>query len=174
MAFAAGASLSALALVVADFFKPQWTIAYTAILHAMVILFAGAVAALAAIFAPPFARLFLRGSRTGTEVREYAESMFLRRGLSRTRGRNAILILVSLFERRIEIVADEACRGRVTDADWNAVIARMTPQLRAHRPAGAMRDALAAVDALLQSRGFARVDGAGDELSNRAIEEAGQ
>ena len=100
--------------------------------------------------------------------------MFLRRSLFATSRRTAILILVSLFERRIEIVADEGCHPRVTHADWQDVIARMAPRLRERRPGDALREALTAVHALLQARGFVRGDGPVDSLSNRAIEERGQ
>jgi putative membrane protein len=174
MAFAAGASLASLALVIADALWPHWTVSYTAVMHAIAILGAGAASALIAIFAPPFGRLFLRQSRIDSEVRQYAESMFLRRSLFATSRRTAILILISLFERRIEIVADEGCHPRVTLADWQAVIARMAPRLRERRPGDALREALTAVDALLQARGFTRGDGPADTLSNRAIEERGQ
>ena len=42
---------------------------------------------------------------------------------SRTRQRTGVLVLVSLFERRIEILPDTGLHGRVTEADWHAVIA---------------------------------------------------
>ena len=174
LAFAAGASLASLALVIADAIRPQWTVSYTASIHAMAILGTGAAAALLAIFAPPFARLFLRQSSIDSEVRQYAESMFLRRGLFATSRRTAILILISLFERRVDIVADEGCHPRITHADWQDVIARMAPRLRERKPGDALRDALLAVDTLLQARGFTRGDGPPDALSNRTIEEHGQ
>ena len=174
MAFATGASLSALGLVIADTLRPHWTLAHSAVLHAMTILGVGGTAALLAIFAPPFARIFLRQARIDTEVRQYAESMFLRRSLFATSRRTAILILISLFERRIEIVADEGCHPRVTPGDWQAIVARMAPHLRARQPGAALQEALTAVDALLQSRGFTRGDGPLDSLSNRAVEERGQ
>ena len=71
------------------------------------------------------ARLFLRPTRSIVEVR-YAESLFLLSPLM-ARRHICILILVSLFERRIEIPADAGCNDRVTDAEWQGVIARMTP-----------------------------------------------
>jgi putative membrane protein len=173
-AFALGASLAALALVLADAWRPQWSVSSTAIRHVTMVLGPAAAAALLAIFAPPFARLFLRPARSAVEVRQYADSLFLQRGLFATRRRTAILILVSLFERRIEIVADTGCHERITDADWRAVIAKMAPLLRERRPGDALREALAAVDALLQAKGFVRGDGDVDDLPNRAIEERGE
>lgn len=172
-AFALGASLAALGLVLADAWRPQWTVSSTAILHAGVVLGAAAACALLAIFAPPFARLFLRPARSQVEVRQYAESLFLRHELFATRRRAGVLILVSLFERRIEIVADTGLRDRVTDGDWQAVIAGMAPHLRERRPADALRHALTACGALLESKGFAAAAGDQDVLSNRPIEERG-
>jgi len=172
-AFAAGAAFSALMLVVADRLRPAWVTSQTAVLHATIVLAAGAVCTLAAAFIAPVARLFLRAIRAEEEVRQYAESMFLRRGLVATRGRTGLLLLVSLFERRIEIVADAGFDGRVTAADWQAVIARMTPHLAGRRPFAALRDALAAIDDLLMAKGFRGSDAAINELPDAAIEEDG-
>jgi putative membrane protein len=174
MAFAAGTSLAALGLVAADTLRPHWTVAYTALVHATIILGAGATAALLAIFVPPFARLFLRPAQIGAEVRQYAESLFLRHQLFATTRRTGILILVSLFERRIEIVADEGCRNWIAQADWQAIIAGMAPRLRERRPGHALLDALAAVDSLLQSKGFEHRDGDTNDLPDAAIEERGE
>lgn len=169
-AFALGASLAAFGLVIADTWRPHWTVSSTAILHVSIVLGPAAACALLAIFAPPFARLFLRPARSQVEVRQYAESLFLRQGLFATRRRTAILILVSLFERRIEIVADTGCHGRITDADWRDVIARMAPLLRDRQPGAALREALSAVDVLLQAKGFVRGDGDVDDLPDRAAD----
>jgi len=172
-AFALGTSFAAFALVVVDASNPQWVTPSTALLHAAAILLSGMALAAFAIFAPPFARLLLRRHRAEIEARRYAESLFFRRGLFRTRARMAVLILVSVFERRIEIIADDGLRSRVSAAEWNGVIVRMTPHLRSERPYDAVRDALEAVDALLVSKGFQGDPGADDELPNRTIEEAG-
>jgi len=172
-AFALGASLAGFALVIADARSPQWVLPYTALVDAGVILLTGAAMALVAMFAPAFARVLLRRHRAEIEVRRYAESLFLRRALFGTRERTAVLILISLFERRIEIVADEGMHARVTAAAWAGVIARMTPHLRNRRPFNALTDALDAVEELLVSRGFRGRPDAPDELPNRTIEERG-
>ncbi len=54
MAFAAGAAFAA--FVIADALRPHWTLSYTALLHATVILSAGGASVLLVIFAPPYAR----------------------------------------------------------------------------------------------------------------------
>jgi putative membrane protein len=172
-AFALGASLAGFARVLTDALNSQWVTSDTALVDAAVILLTALAAALAAMFVPSFARLLLRRHRADIEVRRYAESLFFRRRLYRTHERTAVLILISLFERRIEIIADEGLDARVTPAAWNGVIARMTPHLRGERPADALKEALEAVEALLLQRGFHGRPGAPDQLPNRTIEEGG-
>jgi putative membrane protein len=172
-AFALAVSFAGFALVVADAWSPQWVTSSTALVQSTVILLTGASAALAAMFMAPFARLLLRRNRAGIEVRHYAESLFFRRSLFRTRERTAVLILVSLFERRIEILPDEGLNARVTAAAWDGVITRMTPHLRNERPFEALKEALEAVEAVLESRGFHAGPDASDELPNRTIEDGG-
>src|SRR5450755_1270533 len=103
-AFALGAVLSGLALGVADAARPQWITANAALVDTVTILSVGGASALLAIFVPAYARIFLRSTRRDFEVRRHAESLFLRHEMFRTRERNAALILVSCFERRVEIL----------------------------------------------------------------------
>jgi putative membrane protein len=173
LAFAAGTAFGALGLVVADALHPAWVTASTAMLHAVTVLAAGAACALAAAFVTPIARLFLRGPRVEEEVRQYAESLFLRHALFATRERSGVLVLVSLFERRIEIIADTGFAGRISDSEWQLVIARMTPHLRDGRPFDALRASLAHVEELLAARGFS-ARGAANELPDDVVEERGR
>jgi putative membrane protein len=154
-AFALAASLSALAVLVADMLRADWTTPRTLLVQAVAILGAGAVAALASVFAPAFGRLFIRGGRMEEEVRQRAEAVFLARELFATPGRDAILVLVSLFERRVVVVPDVAWRGRVDRAEWRAVVERMTSPLAQRRLADAFDAGLTAIEALLAAKGIA-------------------
>lgn len=175
-AFALGSVLAALATVVADWLRPDWVSAHAALLHVVTILGVGAASALLAIVVPAYARWFLAASRRDAEVRQYAESMFLRKALFATRGRNGILVLVCLFERKVEILADTGLHRRVSEAEWRPVIARMTPLLRERRFAEALQEGLAATEELLAAKGLkARVGaGAENELPDRPIDEGGE
>ena len=64
-AFALGASLTALAVVVAEVLRPDWVSAGAVLSAVLAILGVGATCALAAVYVPAFARLFLRESRAG-------------------------------------------------------------------------------------------------------------
>lgn len=172
MAFALGVSMAALAAVIADWLRPDWVTAQVALLHTATILGAGGVSALAAVFAPTYARLFLRPALRDLEVRHYAQSLFLRHELFKTRRRNGVLILICNFERKIEILTDVGLHGQVTDAEWEGMIAAMTPHLRNARIAAALQAGLAALEALLAAKGFATRQGE-NELPPGPIEEAG-
>ncbi|HXX85958.1 MAG TPA: TPM domain-containing protein [Casimicrobiaceae bacterium] len=172
-AFALGASLAAVAAVAADALRPDWSSAYAALWHAMAILGAGAASALAAIFFPAYARLFLRPARRDAEVRHYAQSLFLRRELFKTQLRRGILVLVAMFERKVEILPDTGLHGWVKEAEWRTVIASMTPELAAGRAAAALQQGLARLDELLLAKGLHVAVGEANELPDRPIEERG-
>src|SRR5215470_13799583 len=143
-AFALGASLAAFGVVLADFWLRPWLTSATALLHAVAILGCAAACALLAVFVPPFARVFLRGTHGHAAVKERAQSFFLRHELFATRHRTGVLILVSRFERRVEILPDAGLRERISEAEWRQVIDMMTPHLRDARAFHALEAGIAA------------------------------
>jgi uncharacterized membrane protein len=159
-AFALFASLSGLASLA---WHPD------AVPTGLTVLFMGATAALAAIFIPPFARLFADAARRETEARQYAAAFFLANDLARTRERRAVLLLVGVFERSVVILPDRGLP--LAEAELRGIIARMRPALRAGRIAPALRDGLDALEALLAARGFA--GGGDDEIAQEVFEEKG-
>lgn len=173
-AFTLGAVFSGLALVVADALRPQWLTADATLIDVMTILGFGAASALLAIFFPAYARLFLRSTRRDAEVRRCAEALFLRHELFKTRARNGVLILVSCFERKVEILADIGLNERVSESEWRSVIDRISPLLAQRRFADALLEGLAAVESLLAAKGFEATPGAEDELPDRPIDEGGR
>ena len=154
-AFALGAALTGLVVVVHDLLRPPWTAGGSALWPAVAMLAIGALWALGAVFVPAFARLFLRQSRAELEVAQFANVQFLQRELFATPARNAVLIFASLLEQRVVIRADTGLQGKVTVAEWDAVIARMIPALRAGTPGAAMLAGLAALRELFAAKGFA-------------------
>jgi putative membrane protein len=173
MAFALGVSLAALLSVVLDGLKPDWLDSHVALVTVVTLLAAGGASSLVAVFVPAYARLFLRSAIRDLEVRHYAQSLFLRRELFKTRSRNGILILVCKFERKIEILPDVGLYGRVGADDWNRVIAAMAPLLRDRRFADALHAGVALTGQILTAKGFAGNAGGANELPDGSIEEQG-
>jgi putative membrane protein len=171
-AFALGAALAALAVVVLDIARPDWMAVDAALSNVLPIIGAGAASALAAVAVPAYARLFVNPFRSAGEVRQRAQAMFLTRQLFRTRARNGVLLFASLFEHDVEVVADIAFDGRVDEREWHSVVTAMTPLLARRRLADALTSGLDALETLLVAKGFSRASGgARDELSNRPIED---
>jgi putative membrane protein len=152
-AFALGASASALVVAALTLSNTGWA-PWSPIPTIAAILCAGLVAALLTVFWPVFARLFLGRERVAGEVRQYAESLFLKEQLFQTRSRNGILILVAQFERQVVVVPDRAVRERLAPDALDGVIAHMTPFLAGGRTAQAFEAGLAALEDVLRARGF--------------------
>lgn len=170
-AFALGASLTALAVAVGEVLHPDWVSAWVVLSAAVTILGVGAACALATAYVPGVARLFIRESRTALETTQYARARFLERGLFATRERTAVLVLVSLLERRVVIVADTGLDRHVTKDEWDAVIASVTARLRDGHVGPAVLAGLAAIESLLAGKGVAR--GSGNAFADGPLEEAG-
>lgn len=168
-AFAIAVSLAGLAVVLLEKLGPSWPTPHTVLPALALMLGAGAAAALAATVLPAFARLFLEPLRADAEVRRRAESLFLEQELFGTRGRDALLILASGFERRAAVYADRGLRERVPDAAWTAVVARMNPILAAGRTADALLAGLDAVETLLPGPPASPGGGGANELPDRPI-----
>ena len=171
-AFALGTAAALLAAFVAAMLSPGWTGAELSTLEAALVLCAGGAAALAAAYVPPFARLFLDRDRADAEVRQYADAMFLARGLHGTAGRVGILLLVSLFEREVAIRCDQGVTARVPDAELQPVIAAMAPPLRRGAVAHALLEGLAELERRLRMRGFPK--GGPDEIADELVQEKGR
>ena len=172
-AFALGAASAALFVAACPLVARDWEGGQSALYNAVAILGSGAVLALLTTLFAPLARLFTDRPRRSAEVGQHARSMFFDRGLDRTRGRIGILLLVSLFERQVVLLADDGFEGRIDDADWQELTQRVTLLLRHDRASGALQAALDGLEALLLARGF-HGDGAGNELPNAIVVQGGR
>jgi putative membrane protein len=170
-AFALGASLTGLVVAVGEVVRPDWVTSVAVWSSIVAILGVGALCALASVYVPGFARLFLRESRATVEAMQYAKTQFLDRELFATKDRNAILVLIALLERRVVILPDTGLRTAVSTAEWDGVIARMTAHLRAGAPRDALVAGLDAIGDLLAGKGIVRGDG--NAFGDAPIEDAG-
>jgi len=171
-AFSLGIALAALglaAMVVMD----TGRFAAEPLLWVTALLAAGLVPAAASIFLPAVARLFLSDLRAQAETVQFAQSLFLEHGLSRTRSRRAVLLMASCFERRSAVVADTGIAERVAQTDLDRICATMDARLAGGSPAAAMAAVLPDLERLLRQQGFAPSPGAGDEVAGEFLETKG-
>jgi len=169
-AFALGSSLAALATVAVALCQPGWEALEAVLETATVILAAGGVAAIATVWIAPFARLLLPRSRRESEVLQYAQALFLEAGLFKTSRRDGILLLVSLFERQVTVVADSGIRDKVGAADLDSVVAAVTTRLARGQLHEALLDGIARLEEVLVARGFHAEAGRVNEIPDSVIQ----
>ena len=96
-------------------------------------------------------RALTSDQRMAMKVRFRAERAFYEEGLHRTREATGVLILLSLLERRVQVLADRAIDERVPPGTWDALVTDIVTGVRAGRPAEALCDAIARCGVLLAS-----------------------
>lgn len=169
-AFAAGASLAALAVVAADVLRPDWTGAHASLVTAVAILAAGLGCALLATLSRPFERLFLQRERAEAEARQRTKALFLERELFATPDRSAVLLFASRYERVAVVVGDRGYDGRISTAEWEGIVAAMTAPFSDGDATAAFTAGLDALEALLAEKGFCRDAAARNILPDRPVE----
>lgn len=167
-AFALGAGLAGFATTLLDLIQPAWTTSHSILITTIAILAAGACCALLCVAVPAFARLFLDRNRAETEVRQYAESLFLSRELFATAKRTGVLLLVSLFEHWAVLLPDSGLKGRLSADAQQAILARLTEVLAAGQVCRALEEGLSRLEAALGQGTMGK-----DELSNAVVEGEG-
>jgi putative membrane protein len=99
-------------------------------------------------------------------ARRRAAVAFLEQEVFRTRGRTGILLFVSLFERRVVLLADSGIHQKVEEGDWGEITRRLAQGIRSGRPAPALIEAIRACGELLERHGVERQADDQDELSD--------
>ena len=172
-AFALGSALALLAAVAAALVAPGWEAGEAIVETAVAALATGGAAALATVWVEPLARLFLTRARRQTEALQYAQAMFLDAGLQRTPRRDGILLLVSLFEHEVVVLADHGVRERLAPAALDATVSAVTAALKRGRIRDALLDGLARLEETLVASGFHARPGERDEVAQTLIQERG-
>ncbi|MFW5808105.1 MAG: TPM domain-containing protein [Spirochaetota bacterium] len=121
-------------------------------------------------FIPPLKRLFISSEEIDAEVREAAITAFYRHGLYRTRDETGVLIYISIFERRVCVLADRGIDSVVDASAWQGVVDTIVAGIKSGNHARALAEAVGMVGDLLREKFPAKKDDT-DELHNLIIEE---
>jgi putative membrane protein len=117
-------------------------------------------------------RLFLTGREMEAKVFDRALRAFYQHELHMTKESTGILILASLLERRVQIIADRGIHEKVGDTAWRKAAEVLTRSLKAQRTGDGFCDAIAICGEVL-ARHFPHVPSAGErrnELPDRPIQ----
>jgi putative membrane protein len=140
-----GAALGALLAPLVALAIYRWTniwgipLAYWIALPAPV---GGAVAYLIAAFLPPVRRWLTSEHVLEARVRRRAAAAFLEQEVFRTEHRTGILLFVSLFERRVVLLADSGIHQKVEDGQWESITRRSAREIGHGRPGPALVEAI--------------------------------
>jgi putative membrane protein len=119
---------------------------------------------------PAMLRLVTPDDRMDLQVRRRAEAAFYEHGLHKTREGSGILIMISLLERRVQILADHAIDEKVPPATWDTVVQQLLQAIKEGRAAEGLCRAIAQCGALLAEHFPARRGDNPDELRNDLVQ----
>jgi putative membrane protein len=116
----------------------------------------GALGLLAAHLSPALHRFLAGAESMELRTRRRAAAAFVEQAVFETAGRTGILLFVSLFERRVVVLADSGIHGRVADGEWDAIVARVVEGIRRGDPGAALAAAIQDCGDLLVRHGLPR------------------
>jgi len=91
---------------------------------------------------PWLKRFFISNREIAEEVEEAAITSFFKHGLYRTKDGTGILIFISVFERKVWVLADSGIDAKVSNDHWRSVIAGITEGIRNKQAAASICQAI--------------------------------
>jgi putative membrane protein len=98
---------------------------------------------------PLVVRLVTSRERMAQKVALRAEQAFYKHGLHHTKGRTGVLILVSMLERRVHVLADKGINDHVPAGTWDGLVDGIIGGIRSGQATDAICAAIAKCGALL-------------------------
>ena len=126
----------------------------------------GAAAYLISAFLPPIRRWLTGGHVLEARVRGRAAAAFLDQEVFHTENRTGILLFVSLFERRVVLLADSGIHQKVEEGQWESITRRLAGEIRHGRPGPALVEAIRECGELLARHHVEIRPGDRNELSD--------
>ena len=121
--------------------------------------------------APNIIRLVTSRERMAFKVKLRTEQAFYQHGLHNTKNCTGILILVSLLERRVHVLADKGINDRVPPGTWDGLVSGILDGIRTGNTTDAICEAITKCGALLAQVSPAGSGDNPDELPNTLIQE---
>ena len=120
---------------------------------------------------PMVVRLVTSRERMAHKVALRAEQAFYKHGLHQTKGRTGVLILVSILEQRVHILADKGINDHVPAGTWDGLVNGILDGIRTGQATDAICAAIAKCGALLAQVSPAGSGGNPNELPDALIQE---
>jgi putative membrane protein len=131
---------------------------------------AGAVVGFLLCTVPAIKRRLIPKDRMETAVDLRSLAAFTAHGLHYTKDHTGILILISLLEHRVEVLADKGINEKVSPGTWDEIVRIVTAGLKSGDACDAFCKAIERCGAILAQH-FPRAVGDRDELANKLLTE---
>jgi putative membrane protein len=118
----------------------------------------------------PIKRLFISHHEINAEVEEAAINQFFRHSLYKTRDNTGVLIYISVFEKKIWVLADSGINSKVEPVVWREVVNIIVKGIKEKKQGEAIAEAIAKVGQILRVQFPCKKDDT-DELSNLIVED---
>jgi len=129
--------------------------------------FAGALLSVVAVnFLPGYKRLLIGRTAMDESVHGRAIKAFVEHEVFSTRDRTGIVLLVSLFEHRVEVFGDSGINAAVQAEDWSDVVYLIANGIKQGQTTQALVEGIERCGELLQKSGVHILPDDTDELSN--------
>lgn len=114
-------------------------------------------------------RLFVSQKEMEEEVEEAGTTSFFHKGLYRTRDETGILIFISVFERKVWVLADRGINEKVKPGQWNESVNMIIDGIKNNNQAEAICKAIDEMGRILKEHFPIKADDT-DELKNLIVE----
>jgi len=119
----------------------------------------------------PVIRAVTSTDRLRAKVRLRAERAFAQHGISKTRERTGVLLMLSLLERHVYVLPDEGVRARVSPERWNEVVQAVIAKLKTNDIVGGFCAGIERCGAILAEACPAHPGDNPDELPDQVVQE---
>ncbi|MDT8420047.1 MAG: hypothetical protein RQ754_06415 [Desulfuromonadales bacterium] len=121
-------------------------------------------------FTPALKRRLIHPAEIAAEVEEKALVSFIEHGLHKTRDHTGVLILISLFEHRVQVLADQGIDAKVPAGTWDNLVKDVTAGIKSGTACEALCREIRICGKLLEEHFPARHDDT-NELPNLIVEQ---
>ncbi len=165
---AAGAVLALLFAVLIFNFYQGWGLGW---LHtgwgtALLVTLAGAAGGFVVAFVRPLRRALAGSDAMTRSVHRLAMKAFVEEEVFNTRDRTGILLFISLFEHRIEVIGDTGINKKVSADEWADIVEHIRSGIKNGRFADGLVEGIAMCGHLLEKGGVEIREGDANELPN--------
>jgi putative membrane protein len=117
----------------------------------------------------PVKRLFISHNEINAEVEEAAINQFFRHSLHKTRDNTGVLIYISIFEKKVWVLADSGINSKVNPPAWQEIVNIIVNGIKQKKQGEAIIEAITKAGQILCANFPCKKDDT-DELSNLIIE----